>query len=487
MKNILILLIISSYSFSQESTFQFGAKGNDAIYDIIVDKNDNIYITGYFQGEFNLIKAKGRSDAFIAKIDSRNSIEWINKLGGKYKRKNEISDYGRKIKIDAKRNVYTIGHYKDSLFFNDKYINHSSQGKQDVFLMKNDTYGNLLWSKSIGNRNNDEALNFAIDSKNNILLYVKQEDTLKNRSFISFLKYDNNGNLVNRKEIFPEIGHWIQEIQPYGNNTFLTLTKSDSGFTINSYNTLNNQSNTKYSSINDIISFSVCSSHNLYILEKLVEVDPNLNSPRYLVKKVSFDDQILWEVESDYLVNSKQTKIISYSKGFSIIGSNSNNLTKLYSTGIVNYDFDGNHLSNFIINNKYQNRIIKNLLKESVLYQVGQFYEEIEFNDNIIKSNGKTDSFINKLNLSDFEVNSISSFKELAMIYPNPNDGEFYIHNVNLYERILVYDLNGKLIHKANIKGNSKIELKNIENTTYFIELYKHDKTKKRFKLIIKK
>lgn len=130
---------------------------DDAGFDIFVDADDNVYVTGYFQDTvdfdpegagFNLI-SEGSTDIFIVKLDSKGNFIWARALGG------TSSDYGYGIFTDSAGNVYTAGYFQGTLYFNQDDVGPAVQvatttGVEDIFICKMDRSGNFLWSKTIG-------------------------------------------------------------------------------------------------------------------------------------------------------------------------------------------------------------------------------------------------------------------------------------------------------------------------------------------------
>ncbi|AZQ60897.1 T9SS type A sorting domain-containing protein [Flammeovirga pectinis] len=49
---------------------------------IIVDSNDNFYITGYYNGTINTVNTSNDNDAFIAKYNSAGTLIWLESYGG---------------------------------------------------------------------------------------------------------------------------------------------------------------------------------------------------------------------------------------------------------------------------------------------------------------------------------------------------------------------------------------------------------------------
>jgi hypothetical protein len=150
----------------------FGGRDYDAGTSIAVDADGNVYTTGYFIDTVDFdpgpdsmkISAVGLWDSFIQKLDANGNLLWAKSIGGN----NE--SYSFLLAIDAKGNVYTSGNFTDSIKFDPGtgVKNLSAKGDEDVFILKYNDKGNLLWAKSFGGKSNDYSQSIAFDDKGNV-------------------------------------------------------------------------------------------------------------------------------------------------------------------------------------------------------------------------------------------------------------------------------------------------------------------------------
>ena len=118
-------------------TTDFGTNLDDEAMTIQTDFNGNIFLGGQTRGEFEGFKNQGRSDAFVAKLDSNGSILWVNQFGyiG--------DDYVSSIGIDGDGNIYAGGKPSGPFELYD--------GRQpgllpgDAFIRKFNSSGETLW------------------------------------------------------------------------------------------------------------------------------------------------------------------------------------------------------------------------------------------------------------------------------------------------------------------------------------------------------
>ncbi len=477
-KKILFIgfLLVLNYTNSQNKFIQIGASGHDGINDLVIDKSQNLYIAGYFQGDFQNIKAKGDSDAFTAKLNADNEIIWLNSFGSNYKNKQEITEYAKFIKIDENGNSYVSGLFYADIIANNTKI--TSSGKQDAFVVKYDTNGNQLWVKTFGTINNENVKGLFLRD-NHIYLIVEfgiEGKYTSNRNLI--LKLDLNGNELWRKEVYHNnlLDFKIIEIKQDFNNFYFLIEKNNNKHIIR----LNSETahiDNKFTQTNHkIVSFDL-RDNNLFILEK--------DETNLAISKKGLNNKLIWSKnynESDNNLNP--TKInVDFDK-IIIVGNYSN----FESKGSIIYEInsDGTIVKPHYFSSDYQNKIIKYHISEDDLFLVGQFYNSIDVDNMVLQSEGRTDSFI-EIKKSLFQTSNLNVVD--LWIYPNPNNGEFYIKNPADIKSVKVYDLSGKLIYKRNllIEPTDKIKLFNISSGVYSVEIYKTNGKRTTGKIIINK
>jgi len=190
----------------------FGGRDYDAGTSIAVDADGNVYTTGYFIDTVDFdpgpdsmkISAVGLWDSFIQKLDANGNFLWAKSFGGN----NE--SYSFLLAIDAKGNVYTSGNFTDSIKFDPGtgVKNLSAKGDEDVFILKFNDKGNLLWAKSFGGKMSDNAIDLAIDGAGNVYStgtfmgfvdFDPGKDSMKMSAvgirYIYIQKLDTHGNL----------------------------------------------------------------------------------------------------------------------------------------------------------------------------------------------------------------------------------------------------------------------------------------------------
>lgn len=141
-----------------------GGNGNDEALDNAVDKNGNIYTTGYFSlpAKFGnqSLNSSGSGDVFISKQNSEGTYLWTIKAGGAY------SDRGYGISADSSGNVFVAGTFSGAAVFGNITL-YSFDGSEDVFVAKLDSSGNFTWVKQFGGNDVDLVSSIVADKQGN--------------------------------------------------------------------------------------------------------------------------------------------------------------------------------------------------------------------------------------------------------------------------------------------------------------------------------
>jgi hypothetical protein len=173
---------------------------------ITVDNSGNVIVAGDFNsssivfGAASLLSA-GSDDWFVVKYDAAGNVLWARQAGGVAVEK----AYG--VTTDAGGNIIVCGEFRtDSVVFGTDTLHHIFGA--DILIVKYDPAGNVLWARGAGGAGDDFADDVAVDANGNIYLcgeYFSQtlvigSDTLQNSSFgysdLFVVKLDSSGNIL---------------------------------------------------------------------------------------------------------------------------------------------------------------------------------------------------------------------------------------------------------------------------------------------------
>jgi len=187
-----------------------GGNSIDEAYEVVVN-NGSIYISGNSSSNVSYektVNCYGFSDIWVVKLDFNGNIIWNKTIGGL------TSDVAKDVLI-SNNEIYVCG-FSDSNSSGNKIS--PSNGQYDVWLVKLDTNGVILWDKSYGGSSTDLGYSITELSSNRIL--IAGDSQSNNSGDVS--EYGNGGNdlwffSINRE------GHLLEE-KKIGGNSYDRIT-----------------------------------------------------------------------------------------------------------------------------------------------------------------------------------------------------------------------------------------------------------------------
>lgn len=187
--------------------------GLDEGVDIETDAQGNVYVMGDFDSDtirfgtqYLVNCASGNAyDAFLVKYNSAGAIQWARSIAG--------SDYefSRGLSVDTAGNIVVAGcSSSDSVVTSTGVLTNNSQGSGtlDVFVVKYNSSGLMLWSRMFGGNSSDDAGDVDTDPNGNIFVggssyssfFIFASDSFINSSALTtdifLVKFDGQGNQV---------------------------------------------------------------------------------------------------------------------------------------------------------------------------------------------------------------------------------------------------------------------------------------------------
>lgn len=161
---------------------QFGGNFSDRAYDLCIDQANNVIITGQFYGSVafgatTLVSTSNSKDIFIAKLSPAGTVLWARKEGGS----SSENAYG--ITADGQNNIILTGQFEGTSTiagstFTSVTDPSTNLPSYDLFIAKYDSNGNPLWVRNGAAEYEDRGLAVHTDANNNIFMTGQFSDTL---------------------------------------------------------------------------------------------------------------------------------------------------------------------------------------------------------------------------------------------------------------------------------------------------------------------
>lgn len=172
MKNYIIIALFSFLStvflYGQDPQIEWqntiGGEDNDVLYSV-VQTLDGGYILGG-ESESNISgdkteNAVGYTDYWVVKIDASGNVEWEKTIGG-------LGHERLRSVFQASNGDYIIGGYSNSNIGGDK--TEDSNGQSDYWVLRLDTFGNIIWQNTIGGNWSEELTSIIPTEDGGILI-----------------------------------------------------------------------------------------------------------------------------------------------------------------------------------------------------------------------------------------------------------------------------------------------------------------------------
>ncbi len=531
---ILLTLLFKSISFGQSGNWLWAkqATGSGTQEGICgaIDANGNVYSTGFFGNSnitfdtITLTNAGGSGiyDMFIEKVDNNGNVLWAKSAGG------TGDDRGYSITTDVFGNVYVTGYFKSPTIVFDT-ITLTNSGSADVFTVKYDTNGNVLWAKRAGGSNLDFANSITTDGSGNVIVTgvflsnsISFGSTTLTNPFVSgmfIVKYSSSGTVIWAKKpqgtsYGNDNGNYI--ITDISGNIYITGYFTSTTLTFDTISisavTGNEMFIVKYSPTGSALwasrvggflndsgnSIALDTAGNVYVIgtfsspvivfgsTSLTNASPTSTDDIFILKYNSNGGKI-WAKSMGGYKEDNGFSIASYSTGFYITGSFLSDsiilgTQKLFPpTGsvdpmfIAKYDFNGNEICAAALasgGDDYSSIVIDNL---DNVYLIGDFETNpfIVGLDTLLQV-GTENYFIAKYSCIGIPVSvNELAHPEIASLYPNPATSSFTITMAEgkLKEVKLFNILGNEILRQVQNEQTANIDISGYAKGIYFIQI----------------
>ena len=531
-----------NWNWSQKAggnQFDFGSS-------VKVDVSGNSYVTGGYSsssitfGPMNLTNySTGTPDIFVTKYDANGTVLWAKSFGG------NGYDVGSSIAFDAVGNCYVTGYFTSTTIdFNGTMVNHSSNSNGNVFLLKLDNLGNVLWAKGFGGNGNTDigkdvaALpnggctivgSFSDDTLHFDGNFVTSTSAGPSEGFIA--KFDASGNNVWCKSIGGFGDDFVNNIGIDQNSNFYvaggfsseiiyadTLTvsndttdgtndmyvaKYDSFGNINWLKGMGGNADELFKGLvtdaqgNSWITGDYRSENILF--DATLITRPVANNTNQFVAKLNSAGAVQWvkNYGGDLGLDGSNCIAVDVSGNCYYNGVIHSNTITFGSINLTKTNVDGNEFILKLNSNgieywvkSYATKGTTQSISTDALgnaYITGNFQNSsVVFGNSTLANAGVADMFIAKLDatLGIDEVNVSNS-----ILYPNPVTTNLVLQtNFNVKNgSLLVYNTLGEVVYTMdNLNGNSfNLNTENLSKNVYFIRLQQNGETVATHKFVI--
>ena len=442
-----------------------GGTEDDYSYSVATDGSGNVYVTGYFYsssitfGTTTLTNtSSGNADMYIVKYDGNGNVLWAKSAGGTY------SDGGNKVTTDGSGNVYLTGFYfNSSITFGSTTL--TNTGSDDIFIVKYDSNGNILWAKSAGGTSDDISKSIAVDGSGNVYLtgYFNSSTitfgstTLTNKgAYDAFIvKYDNNGNVLWAKSAGGSAYDYSSDISTDNSGNVYITGYFSSTFISFGTKSFTNTGSTTY----DMYIVKYDSSGNILWAKSAGEDGTEYSNS--ITTDGSGNVYVIGDFGSASLTFGTTT----------LTNPNSSNYASVIF--IVKYDGSGNVLWAKSAGGTASDCGISIATDRGDNVLVAGFYSSssISFGaTTLMNTNSKTELYTVKLgNATNTGIKEING-KEGAIIYPNPATSSFTV-TTGGESTIEIYTINGTKLLNKHITSSGNIPLNNMPAGLYFVKI----------------
>ena len=534
------LLLLNSSVYSQIPTWLWakGETGSESVNSVAVDTSGNFFVAGSFSGEsvtFGSITLTNShdldSDLFLAKYDSNGTVQWAISAGDNY------TDEATSVAVDAAGNVYLTGYwYGDTIIFGSFSLHNTYHGNADIFLVKFDPDGNVIWAKSAGGSSSDQAKAVAVDASGNVFITgwfqwaIKFGTiTLQNADHTGYgspdiflAKYDSDGNFQWANSVQGMLSDEAKSIAvDNAGNSYVTgyfasrtitfdniiLANSDSDTTIKWPN--NDIFVAKYNADGKAIwaksaggsfhddgkSVAVDSGSNVYlsgyfasnsiVFERISLINSSIGTKDtdLFVAKYDENGNILWAknaadtnpdiANSITLDGAGNIYQTGYFSGQSItFGTITRMNTSYESAFITKYDPNGEAI--WVINSQGKGwpKAQSIAVSNGNIYIVGNYMALPVFGSDTLTAN--VGMFIAKCGLTDPTGVKEMDNSSCFTVYPNPVTSEIFIRTQN-GAAVAIFNIHGILLSKFISNNKSDFDISSFPKGVYIIKVTSKD------------
>lgn len=145
---------------------QYGAVGEDNVFDAVCNQNGDVFISGYFQNTIQIdtisITSYGGFDAFLAKLDSAGNVIWVLQYGG------TSDEGGNEVAIANNGQIIVGAKSLGNITIGAISFANPNPGIGDSYVISVNPDGTVAWARTISGVGASRAKAIAVDDVGNV-------------------------------------------------------------------------------------------------------------------------------------------------------------------------------------------------------------------------------------------------------------------------------------------------------------------------------
>ncbi|GAB4286871.1 MAG: hypothetical protein Kow0068_12500 [Marinilabiliales bacterium] len=518
---IIFIVSLTGQNYDYSWIKQFGSYSDESGYNINVDDEQNIYLTGTFSYTADFIDtvlvSYGSNDGFLAKFDSVGNLIWIVQFGG------DNSDEGTLIDFDSNDNVILGGMFhSDTAYIGDTAL--FSCGCSDfTFIAKYSKNGDFIWANEIIGDGSVQIKGLAVVPGDSVIAtgfyfhsaYFENDTIYPNGlSDIFIVKYGPDGNEKWHRQFGGTNLDMAYDLVANGNNIYITgsfKNKVTFGTDMVISRGASDVFLLKTNQFGDplwAVSFGSAGSDEA--LAMTLDADNNLiitgyggdslyfggnyissaGGSNFILSKFDSSGNPLWckmaggifdDMGLDVSCN-QDNRIFVTGKFMDTLNIDTNQLVTNYYSDIFFAEFypDGNSRWVKQIHSEKNDEGTAILYANNSIYLTGHFRDTALFDTNEYYSYGGSDIFFARL-LNGLFVNYSEPFNTNMFVYPNPAK---YIINISGFENCYFVQLYNSSAIMLLQSDKENIYIEDLPSGLYFLRILSENKVVKTGKII---
>jgi hypothetical protein len=157
-------VVLAKYDLNGDHLWsqRFGNAFNDVAGGVAIDPSGFITMVGSFDKSVSFGKgdehtSAGESDIFVVRFSPKGELQWAKTFGA------DREDIASGVATDANGNTVTTGWFQQTVDFGTGPL--TSKGNKDIFALKLDVDGGVVWAQRFGDKDHDQGRCLAMDAK----------------------------------------------------------------------------------------------------------------------------------------------------------------------------------------------------------------------------------------------------------------------------------------------------------------------------------